>query len=263
MAGFEGSNPFRPIQPSVQIPKKNKNNLSTHDRLKTEHKKRTEIYNNLRNKDEVGVVIMRDLYNRKAKLDYWIQRVNTGLLGTDKSDLVKLIEHMQDKERAALWIIRCITALISIRKQLGKPFKDATKDDIKLILKWMKEIKLQNRLEKRYGSKFTNDKSKIKWIEILLQTPIDDYRKNAVALIVAPYLINIRKVSYEESFLILKGWLTKCAELRKLDDDFEYTLKYSLSTAARKQRLPMKFDTLKTKNSDLHAKLSILISKHD
>jgi hypothetical protein len=33
--------------------------------------------------------------------------------------------------------------------------------------------------------------------------------------------------------------------------------------AVRKQRLPMKFDTLKTKNSDLHAKLSILISKHD
>jgi hypothetical protein len=32
----------------------------------------------------------------------------------------------------------------------------------------------------------------IPWIEKLLQTPIDDYRKNAVSLILAPYLINIK-----------------------------------------------------------------------
>ena len=35
----------------------------------------------------------------------------------------------------------------------------------------------------------------ISWIEILLQTPIEDYRKNAIGLILAPYLINIRKFS--------------------------------------------------------------------
>src|SRR5215218_9196012 len=44
---------------------------------------------------------------------------------------------MQDRERAILWIIRCITAILLIRKQLGKPFRDATKDDIKSIFKWM------------------------------------------------------------------------------------------------------------------------------
>ncbi len=124
-------------------------------------------------------------------------------------------------------------------------------------------MKLQKRLENRYGSKLSNEKSKINWIEILLQTPIEDYRKNAVALIIALYLINIRKVSYEESFLILKDWLTKCHELRELDDDFDYRIKYSLNTAMRKHRLPMKFDTLKARNSDLHAKLSILMSRHD
>jgi hypothetical protein len=60
---------------------------------------------------------MRDLYNRKQRLEYWIQRVNTDLHGMDKSDLLKLIEYMQDKERVNLWIIRCITGLISLRKQ--------------------------------------------------------------------------------------------------------------------------------------------------
>jgi len=132
-----------------------------------------------------------------------------------------------------------------------------------LVDQKIKEMKLQKRLEKRYGSGFGSGISKINWIETLLQTPIDDYRKNAVALIVAPYLINIRKVSYEGSFLIIKDWANKCGELRELDDNFDYTIKYSLNTAVRKQRLPMKFDTLKTKNSDLHAKLSIIMSKYD
>ena len=44
----------------------------------------------------------------------------------------------------------------------------------------------------------------ILWIEKLLQTPMEDYRKNAVGLILAPYLINVRKLSYEESFTIIK-----------------------------------------------------------
>ena len=84
---------------------------------------------------------MRDLYNRKEKLEYWIQRANTDLYGTDKVDVLKLIQFMQDKESSDLWIVRCITALISLRKKLGKPFKDASKDDIRSILKWMDEEK--------------------------------------------------------------------------------------------------------------------------
>jgi len=124
-------------------------------------------------------------------------------------------------------------------------------------------MKLQKRLAKRYDSSFGSGISKINWIETLLQTPIADYRKNAVALILAPYLINIRKMSYQESFLIIKDWLSKCSVLRELDSDYGYTIKYSLNTAVRKQRLPMKFDTLKTKNPDLHSKLSLLMSKHD
>jgi hypothetical protein len=37
--------------------------------------------------------------------------------------------------------------------------------------------------KKKYG----NDVNDIKWIEILLETSISDYRKNAVSLILAPY----------------------------------------------------------------------------
>jgi hypothetical protein len=73
---------------------------------------------------------MRDLYHRHDKLAYWIQRVYAELEEPDKTDILKLIEHMQDREKAILWITRCITALLLMRKQLGKPFRDASKDEI-------------------------------------------------------------------------------------------------------------------------------------
>jgi site-specific recombinase XerD len=80
---------------------------------------------------------MRDLYHRQNRLAYWIKRVYTDLKEPDRTDVLKLVEHMQDRERAILWIIRCITAILLIRRQLGKPFRDTTKDDIKSVLKWM------------------------------------------------------------------------------------------------------------------------------
>lgn len=41
--------------------------------------------------------------------------------------------------------------------------------------------------------------NKIRWIETLLQTPLRVHRKYAIWHIIAPYLINIKKVSYEEA----------------------------------------------------------------
>ena len=48
------------------------------------------------------------------------------------------------------------------------------------------------------------------WIEKLLETPIEDGRKYALWKILCPYLVNIKKLEYEESFKILKTWLEKC-----------------------------------------------------
>jgi site-specific recombinase XerD len=82
---------------------------------------------------------MRDLYNRPKKLADWLKRVNEDISDPDRADILKLVEHMQDRERSILWIVRCITALITIRKHLEKPFRDATKDDIRSILKLMEQ----------------------------------------------------------------------------------------------------------------------------
>jgi hypothetical protein len=92
----------------------------------------------------------------------------------------------------------------------------------------------------------------IAWIEKLLQTPIDDYRKNAVNLMLAPYLLNVKKLSYDVALNTINSWLTKCASLRQLDQNFGYTVRYALKYSAKNGQRPLKLDTLKMKNNKLY-----------
>jgi hypothetical protein len=96
----------------------------------------------------------------------------------------------------------------------------------------------------------------IPWIEKLLQTPINDYRKNAVNLILAPYLINIKKLSYDTALNIINTWLSRCGELRQLDQDFNYLVRYALKYCAKNGNRPLKLETLKIKNNKLHVILN-------
>jgi hypothetical protein len=73
-----------------------------------------------------------------------------------------------------------------------------------LVDQKIKEMKLKKRIEKRYGHTLGQSNA-IHWVETLLETPIEDYRKNAISLILAPYLINIRKIPYDDAFTILKN----------------------------------------------------------
>jgi Primase X len=123
-----------------------------------------------------------------------------------------------------------------------------------LVDQKIKEMKLRKRIERRYRiAEYQNNT--ISWIETLLKMPIEDYRKNAIGLILAPYLINIKKTSYDEAFRLITDWLEKCNGLRPLSPNFSYRIRYSLNTAMRKQQLPIKLSTLEKKNKELHTLL--------
>ena len=64
---------------------------------------------------------MWDLYNRKKKLDYWIERIHKDLDGHDKKDVLKFLEIMYEKDQSILTITHCISIAIQIRKQIDKP----------------------------------------------------------------------------------------------------------------------------------------------
>jgi site-specific recombinase XerD len=80
---------------------------------------------------------MRDLYNGKHKLEHWLYKAKSELDEPDRTHVLEFVEYMQEKDNSILWIVRCITALIYIRRQLDKPFVNCQKEDIKSLFRWM------------------------------------------------------------------------------------------------------------------------------
>jgi Primase X len=112
----------------------------------------------------------------------------------------------------------------------------------------LKEIHTK-RKSQQYSVHYENN-HRIHWIETLLQIPIPDYRKYALWRIVAPYLINVRKLSHEDAVSIIREWLDKCDKLRPLVGVID-RIKPNLSAAARVGYLPISFINLKIQNKQL------------
>jgi hypothetical protein len=107
-----GSNPTQSIESSVQIPTmKTRIGHSKNETTDNQIFKPPSCLHSIINYG------MRDLYHRKEKLAYWINRINTDLKESDKTDVLKFIRYMQDKESSILWIVRCITALLLMRRK--------------------------------------------------------------------------------------------------------------------------------------------------
>ncbi len=113
----------------------------------------------------------------------------------------------------------------------------------------------QKILVERSKNKFVGSSNYYTGIEHLTQTPIEDFRKLVIDIILAPSLINVRKLSFEESYTIIRNWLDKCNELR-LDNyrNFEYRINYALKNALNKGIGPMSREKIKTDStySDLY-----------
>jgi len=131
-----------------------------------------------------------------------------------------------------------------------------------LVDQRIKELQRQKEQIKKYRQKH-GDVNDIKWIEILLETPISDYRKNAINLILAPYLINIKKLPYTDAFNIIKDWLNKCDSLRRLDSNFNYRLKSALEDAIQKGIPSMSLAKLREKNKELYDLLGVRMNNAD
>jgi hypothetical protein len=93
----------------------------------------------------------------------------------------------------------------------------------------------------------------ITWIEKLIYTPIEDGRKYALWKILCPYLVNVKKLEYEESYEILKEWLEKCNKLRNLNFDPHKEIRDKLSYV--KHYNPISIKTFRNDNNDLYLRL--------
>ena len=140
---------------------------------------------------------------------------------------------------------------------------DGIKPKINWILRDFRRYLIQERLDKkihdaktkRYRIKRARDKQDC-WIEKLLEIPIEDYRKNAVNMILAPYLINIKRLTIKDAFAVINTWLDKCSSLRQLDSNITYIVNYALKRSQSTGHKPLRLENLKIRNRILFNQLT-------
>ena len=134
-------------------------------------------------------------------------------------------------------------------------------DDYNYKQKLLLANKNRNKNNQYYYPNKNHDIYYYEWIEIILKTPFEDCRKIISSLILAPYLINIKKLPFQECFQVINEWLDKCNSLEKLDQSgsFNARISYSLINAKDRQIGPMSKYKIKTDSN--YRKLYILIKK--
>jgi len=81
---------------------------------------------------------------------------------------------------------------------------------------------------------------------------VEDHRKFVVWRILASYLINIKKLSYDDAFNIIKEWLNKCETIRKLSFNADNKIKDNLRASTRIGYRPISFNDLNEENRELY-----------
>jgi hypothetical protein len=89
-------------------------------------------------------------------------------------------------------------------------------------------------------------------IEKLLQTPIPDCRKYCMWKIMAPYLINTRKLQYDQAFAIMYNWVQECNKLQRLQFNAKSRIRDNLQSAIKKGYYPIGLRTLEVANKWLY-----------
>jgi Primase X len=68
----------------------------------------------------------------------------------------------------------------------------------------------------------------------------------------APYLINIRKLSDELASHIIKEWLKKCNSVKRISFDDSSRIRYEIQSVRKKGFYPISANQLKIENTDLY-----------
>jgi hypothetical protein len=118
--------------------------------------------------------------------------------------------------------------------------------------KYVELLKAQKRSRRDSKYLVVDNDNRINWVERLLQTPIQDHRKYCIWRILAPYLLNVRHLSYDESFNIIRDWLDRCNQLQRIDFNVNQRINEGLRGAERKGFLQISKDKLEEENGELH-----------
>ena len=111
-----------------------------------------------------------------------------------------------------------------------------------------------NSLIRQYGdgNDSSNKPIKIQWIDSLLQTAISDHRKYCIWRILTPYLVNVRKLSDDESFSAIFTWLDRCDAVQLISFYPKPRVRDSIRRARKIGYYPIGLNALKSENAKLY-----------
>ena len=167
---------------------------------------------------------------------------NNGI--ADSSTEVKMIQRWDGKRPAINWLLRDFRRYL-IQERIDVVFK---------------AVRLgRRRSPSNYyltshtsPSSINNHPNKWPWIEALLETPIPNHRKFVIWRVIAPYLINIKKLSYDEAFGRMRTWLEECDKVRRLDFNIDDRTRSNLGRAIKAGYFPISLSNLEQQNRELY-----------
>ena len=120
------------------------------------------------------------------------------------------------------------------------------------------KVEVNREQKRKRGHNISNrsPKNRIQYVELLLEMSLKDYRKNVISLILAPYFVNIQKLSDADSFDRIKEWVLRSNDVKGLEPSVEYfdELNNKAIKRARETGIkPLRFEeTLRYKNQELY-----------
>jgi len=143
------------------------------------------------------------------------QRLKDGIVLLRKEQLVQLLNKP---------IYKAVRTGLPISKtELPKEVLTFSKE-AKFAIKWQ----ISEPIQPRRGAT---------WIDRLLSNPISDVRHRVVNLILAPYLVNVRRLSVDDAYKIITDYIEKCKKLNpdtKLNETYiRYQCNYAKNRGLR------------------------------
>jgi hypothetical protein len=133
-------------------------------------------------------------------------------------------------------------------------------DDIEELKKQEKKhAKFHMIVSRHQEQQQQNQINKIKWIENgILENALADHRKYVIWRILSPYLLNVRKLTREEAYSVMKDWLNKFDKLERLNFNAKSKIIEGLR-GANKGYYPISLEKRKEENKTLY---DIVISRY-
>ncbi len=130
------------------------------------------------------------------------------LKATERRGVQKLVNVPLGKGMVYLDRYRAISVMEEavasyIARSLPIPVSELPKE----VIAYSKSIKLP---QPKIAAPREKGSGEFAWVEKLLATPIPDVRHRVVNLILAPYLVNVKGLSEEQAFEIIRDYIEKC-----------------------------------------------------